>query len=66
MQGLENLLNIESTDTEIDASTYIGDASYVSSDTESESQDSEPFKEVHLTMKFRHTFVLGEDSGLDF
>ncbi len=66
MQGLEDLLNIESTDTEDIASTYFGDASDERSDTDSESQDSEPFKEVDPTIKVGHTFVLDENSELDF
>ena len=66
MQGLEDLLNIESTDTEDIASTYFGDASDESSNTDSESQDSEPYTEVDLTMKVGHTFVFDEDLELDF
>ena len=58
MQGLEDLLNIESTDTEAIAFTDFVDASDESSDTDSESQDSKNFKEVDLTMKFGHSFVL--------
>ncbi len=37
VEGLEDLLNIESTDTEAIDSTYFGDASNESSDTDSES-----------------------------
>ena len=66
MEGLEALLNIESTDTEAAAFTYFGDVPDEISDTDSESQDCKPFKEVYLTMKLGHTFVLYEDSALDF
>ncbi len=66
VQGLEDLLNIESTDIEAIASTYFGDKSDESSDTDYESQDSEPFKEVDPTIKVGHTFVFDEDSELDF
>ena len=66
MPGLEDLLSIESTDTEVIAFIYFGNASDESSDSDSESQDSEPFKEVDPTMKVGHAFVLDEDSGLDF
>ena len=65
VQGLEDLLNMESTDTESIASTYLGDASDESSDTDSESQDSESFKEVDPTMEVGQKFVLNEDSGVD-
>ncbi len=66
VQGLEDLLNIESTGIEAIASTYFGDAYVESSDTDSESQDFEPFKEVYPTMEVGHTFVFAEDSELDF
>ncbi len=66
VQGLEDLLNIESTDIEAATPTNFGDASDESSYTDSESQDSEPVKEVDPIMKVGHTFVLDEDSGLDF
>ncbi len=66
VQGLEGLLNIESTDTEAVASTYFSDVSDDSSDTDSESQDSELFKELDPTIEVGHTFVFDEDSELDF
>ncbi len=66
VQGLEDLLNIDSTDTEAISSTYFGDASDESSDTESESQNSESFKDVDPAMMVEHTFVVDEDSGWNF
>ncbi len=65
VQGLEDLLNIDSTDTEAIASTCFGDAPDETSDTDSESQESEPVKEVDPTMKVGLTFALDEDSWLD-
>ncbi len=61
MQGLEDLLNIESNDAEAIASTYFSSASVGSFDTDSESQYFEPFKEVDLMMKVEHSFVLDRD-----
>ncbi len=66
MQGLEDFLNIEPTDTESIASTYFSDSFDESFDTDNESQDSETVKEVDPTMKIGHAFVLDEDSELDF
>ncbi len=66
VQGLEDLLNTESTEPEAVASTHFGDSSRESSDTDSESKHSETFKEVDSTINFGHTFELDEDSGLDF
>ena len=66
VQGLIELLNIELSGTEAVASNYFADASDESSDTESESQHTEPFKEVNPTMKVGNRFVLDEDSGLNF
>ncbi len=65
-QGLEDLLNMNSNDAEAVASSYFGDGSDVSSDTDSELQESELVKEVDPTMKFGHAFVLDQDSELDF
>ncbi len=58
VQGLEDLLNIESTDTDAFASICFDVASDDSSDTDSEPQDSERFKEVDPTMEVGHTLVL--------
>ncbi len=65
MHRLEDLLNIESTDTEAIASTYFGDGSDENNNTDSEYHDSEPFKEVDPLMMVGRTFILDEDSGLE-
>ncbi len=61
VQGLDYLLNIESTDNVAIAFTYFDDDSDKTSDTEFESLDSETVKEVGAIMKVRHAFVLNED-----
>ena len=65
VQWLEDLINIELTDTEAIDTTYFDDASDDSSDTESESQGSKPFKEAYTTINFEQEFVLDEDFELD-
>ncbi len=66
VDGIENLLNIESTDIEAVHSTYVANTSDESSNTDFESQDSEHLKEVDPTVEVGHIFVLDEDSGLYF
>ncbi len=66
VQRFEDPLNIDSTETEVIASTYFSDASDSRSDTDSKSLDIEPFKKVDFLMKVGKILLLEAESGFDF